>query len=76
MIRATSTPHAPWYVVPADNKWFARLAVAAIMVHELEKLDIAYPKIEGAVLGELGKVRRMLEAEGSRKSGRKKGKRK
>jgi polyphosphate kinase 2 (PPK2 family) len=76
MIRATSTPHAPWYVVPADNKWFARLAVAAIMVYELETLDIAYPKVEGALLGELANVRRMVEAEGSRKSGRKKGKRK
>jgi polyphosphate kinase 2 (PPK2 family) len=76
LIRATSTPHAPWYVVPADNKWFARLAVAAIMVYELEDLDIAYPKVEGALLGELAKVRRTLEGEGSRGAGGKKAKRK
>ena len=38
MIRATATPHAPWYVVPADNKWFTRLVVAAAVVEALESL--------------------------------------
>ena len=40
---ATSTPRAPWYVVPADRKWFARLAVASILVHEIAKLDLKRP---------------------------------
>jgi PPK2 family polyphosphate:nucleotide phosphotransferase len=68
MIRATSTPHALWYVVPADNKWFARLLVAAVMVEELEGLDLEYPKVGGPLLKELRNVRRALEAEG--KSGK------
>jgi PPK2 family polyphosphate:nucleotide phosphotransferase len=68
MIRATSTPRAPWYVVPADNKWFARLLVAAVMVEELEGLDLEYPKVGGPLLKELRNVRRALEAEG--KSGK------
>jgi PPK2 family polyphosphate:nucleotide phosphotransferase len=68
MIRATSTPQALWYVVPADNKWFARLVVAAVMVEELEGLDLEYPKVGGPLLKELRNVRRALEAEG--KSGK------
>jgi len=68
MIRATSTPQAPWYVVPADNKWFARLLVAAVMVEELEGLDLEYPKVGGPLLKELRNVRRALLAEG--KSGK------
>jgi PPK2 family polyphosphate:nucleotide phosphotransferase len=66
MIRATSTPQALWYVVPADNKWFARLLVAAVMVEELEGLDLEYPKVGGPLLKELRNVRRALEAEGKR----------
>ena len=42
-IRATSTKWAPWYVVPADNKWFTRLVVAAAVVDALEDLDLRYP---------------------------------
>jgi PPK2 family polyphosphate:nucleotide phosphotransferase len=68
MIRATSTPQALWYVVPADNKWFARLLVAAVMVEELEGLDLEYPMVGGPLLKELRNVRRALEAEG--KSGK------
>jgi len=45
-IRATSTQHAPWYVVPADNKWFTRLVVAAAIVEAMEELDLAYPTID------------------------------
>jgi PPK2 family polyphosphate:nucleotide phosphotransferase len=63
MIRATSQPQAPWYVVPADRKWFGRLVVARAMVEALERLDLAYPKIEGAVLKELQQVRKALLAE-------------
>ena len=63
MIRATSRPHAPWYVVPADRKWFARLTVARAMVEALEKLDLAYPKVGAADLKEMRKVRKALQAE-------------
>ena len=45
MLRKTSTKHAPWYVIPADNKWFTRVAVSEIIVQRLEKLDIRYPKV-------------------------------
>ncbi len=63
MIRATSRPQAPWHVVPADHKWFGRLVVAGAIVDALEQLDLTFPKIEGAALEELEKVRSALEAE-------------
>ena len=53
LIRETSRDEAPWYVVPADNKWFTRVAVAAAMVHAMEKLKLDYPKVEGEALAEL-----------------------
>jgi PPK2 family polyphosphate:nucleotide phosphotransferase len=73
-IRHTSRPDAPWYVVPADNKWFARIVIAAAMVETLESLDPQYPKVEGAVLKELETVRKALKAEDAAdKSKRRKG---
>jgi len=63
MIRATSRPCAPWYVVPADHKWFARLTVARAMVDALDRLDRAYPKVGAADLKEMHKVRNALLAE-------------
>lgn len=69
MIRHTSTAEAPWYVIPADNKWFAHLMVAAALVNALDGLRLDFPKVEGPALRELTKVRRALLAEGS-KSGR------
>jgi PPK2 family polyphosphate:nucleotide phosphotransferase len=63
MIRHTATPQAPWYVVPADNKWFARLVVARALVHALERLDLAFPKVDGKALRELQKARKALIAE-------------
>jgi len=45
MIAATSTKHAPWYVVPADNKWYTRLVVAAAVVDTLKDLNLAYPTV-------------------------------
>jgi PPK2 family polyphosphate:nucleotide phosphotransferase len=63
MIRSTSRHQAPWHVVPADHKWFARLVVARAMVDALEGLDLTYPTVEGAKLDELEKVRAALEAE-------------
>jgi PPK2 family polyphosphate:nucleotide phosphotransferase len=62
-IRHTSREEAPWYVVPADNKWFARLVIAEAMVDAMEGLKLDFPKVEGTALKELEKVRRALEAE-------------
>src|SRR5215813_8737210 len=63
MVRATSRPHAPWYVVPANNKPFARLVVAKAMIDALEKLDLKFPKVDPAALKEMDKVRKALLAE-------------
>jgi PPK2 family polyphosphate:nucleotide phosphotransferase len=63
MIRATSRPNAPWYVVPANNKPFARLVVAKAMIEALEKLDLKFPKVDPAALKEMEKVRKALLAE-------------
>jgi PPK2 family polyphosphate:nucleotide phosphotransferase len=63
MIRHTAAEHAPWYVVPADSKWFARLMIAAALVEALERLDLHFPKVEGAALRELTEARKALLAE-------------
>jgi len=63
MIRATATPHAPWYVVPADNKWFTRLVVAAAVVDALEGLDLRYPKVDKKKRAELAAARKLLMQE-------------
>jgi PPK2 family polyphosphate:nucleotide phosphotransferase len=67
MIRATSRPDAPWYVVPADHKWFARLVVAAAVIEAMDGLDLAFPKVGAATLREMRKVRAALLAEAPRK---------
>jgi PPK2 family polyphosphate:nucleotide phosphotransferase len=59
-IRNTATPEAPWYVVPADHKWFAWLAIAAAIAEALERLDLQFPVVKGKALAELEKVRRAL----------------
>ena len=61
-IRHTSRPEAPWFVVPADNKWFTRLVVADAIVQRLKALDLEYPKVTGKALAELKKVERALRA--------------
>jgi PPK2 family polyphosphate:nucleotide phosphotransferase len=63
MIRATASKHAPWYVVPADHKWFTRLVVAAAIVDALERLDLAFPKVAADQRAALRQARRMLVAE-------------
>jgi len=63
MIRHTSTPEAPWFVVPADNKWFTRLVVVGAIVQELQALDLEFPKVTGKALKGLEKARRALKAE-------------
>jgi hypothetical protein len=67
MIPATSRPGAPWYIVPADHKWFARLVVAAAVIETLEGLDLRFPKVGAGVLKEMRKVRAALVAETPRK---------
>jgi PPK2 family polyphosphate:nucleotide phosphotransferase len=59
-IRATASKHAPWFVVPADNKWFTRLVVAAAIVEALERLELAYPKIDSQKEKELATARAAL----------------
>ena len=63
MIRNTATRRAPWYVVPADNKWFTRVIVAAAIIDALASLDLAYPEVDKTKLQELAAARSMLEAE-------------
>jgi PPK2 family polyphosphate:nucleotide phosphotransferase len=60
LIQHTASEHAPWYVVPADNKWFTRLIVAAAVVDEIDKLDLAYPKVNKEKRRELAAVRKLL----------------
>ncbi len=62
-IRATAAPHAPWFVVPADNKWFTRLVVAAAIVEAVEKLELSYPTIDAATRKELAAARAALARE-------------
>ena len=62
-IRATARKHAPWYVVPADNKWFTRLVVAAAIVEGLDGLGLHYPKIGASQRRELADAREILERE-------------
>ena len=63
MIRHTATPESPWYVVPADNKWFTRIVVAAAIVEALASLGLHYPKVEPATLAELAAAKKALLAE-------------
>jgi PPK2 family polyphosphate:nucleotide phosphotransferase len=60
MICHTASKHAPWYVVPADNKWFTHLVVAAAIVETLEELDLSYPKVDAAKLKEIQAARKLL----------------
>ncbi len=62
MIRNTSTKEAPWYVVPADNKWFTRVVVAAAVIDGLAELDLKYPKVSESKLKELAAAKRALQA--------------
>jgi polyphosphate kinase 2 (PPK2 family) len=59
----TSTKYAPWYIIPADNKWFMRLAVAAITYQTLEDLDLKYPTVSKEKRNELLEAKKVLLAE-------------
>jgi len=60
MIRNTATKDSPWYVVPADNKWFTRVVVGAAIVYTLASLDLAYPKVDKARLEEIARAKKAL----------------
>ena len=63
MIRATATEHAPWYVVPADKKWFTRIVVAAAVIEALGSLDLEFPRVGAAKKRELEEARKALAGE-------------
>jgi len=63
-IKHTATKQAPWYVVPADNKWFTRMVVAAAIVERLEQMDLAYPTIDKAQRAQLIAARKILTGAG------------
>jgi hypothetical protein len=63
MLSHTSTEWAPWYVVPADRKWFARICVSAILAHTLMSIDPQFPVLDAAGKAALDEARAQLEAE-------------
>jgi PPK2 family polyphosphate:nucleotide phosphotransferase len=74
MIQHTSHAHAPWFVVPADNKWFTRLVVAATVIDALQDMDLAFPKVDAERHNELQAVREILEeSAGLRSKNRRRG---
>jgi PPK2 family polyphosphate:nucleotide phosphotransferase len=63
LIRETATESAPWYIVPADNKWFTRLVVASAVIDALGSLNLAYPKVGKEQLAQLAAAKRVLSKE-------------
>lgn len=63
MIRHTATPHAPWYVIPADDKWVSRAAVAAALIDTMERLDLHYPEVTEAQQKAIEAARKALRKE-------------
>lgn len=69
-IRATSRPQAPWFVVPADNKWFTRLVISSAIVEAMDALDLKFPKVGDSALTEMQAAREALRAELTGKNGK------
>src|SRR3954465_8228724 len=63
MLSATSTPWAPWYVIPADRKWFARICISAVLAHTLIEIDPKYPMVSKAAGEQMQLAKKALEAE-------------
>ena len=63
MIRATASPHAPWHVIPADNRWFTRMAVTSVIVDAFDGLGLAYPAVDPDLHDQLLSARALLENE-------------
>jgi PPK2 family polyphosphate:nucleotide phosphotransferase len=76
VVRHTSSAAAPWHVVPADHKWFARVVIGSTIVRALEKLDLKFPAVDAASLQEFKQVRAALENEGKRRAKKKVAKKK
>jgi PPK2 family polyphosphate:nucleotide phosphotransferase len=68
MIHHTGTRHAPWHIVPADHKWFARVVIGSTIVSALDKLDLHFPKVDKAERSEFKQVRQALLDEGKEKA--------
>ena len=68
MIRHTAAPHAPWFVVPADQKWFTRLVVASVIIETLERLHLEFPQVDESRRKELETARDLLLKEGPQNS--------
>jgi PPK2 family polyphosphate:nucleotide phosphotransferase len=62
-LQETSTDHAPWYIIPADKKWFSRALISDVVVQTLENLDLAYPEVGDDQLKRLAEAKELLEAE-------------
>jgi PPK2 family polyphosphate:nucleotide phosphotransferase len=62
-IEATSSEKSPWYIIPADKKWFTRLAVSEVIVQKLESIGLHYPKLGPAEMADLGEAKKLLESE-------------
>ena len=62
-INETSKDFAPWYVIPADNKWFARVAAIQIIIDALEKMDLKFPTLSAKDIEVLGDAKKQLENE-------------
>ncbi|MCA1623918.1 MAG: polyphosphate kinase 2 family protein [Acidobacteria bacterium] len=62
-LQNTSTRNAPWFVVPADNKWFTRVAVSEIVINKMESLDLKYPTVSEAHMQNLLEAKKLLESE-------------
>lgn len=69
MIQQTATPHAPWYVVPADHKWFTRLVVGSAIIETLKDLKLSYPQVDPARRKQLGAARAALEGKAHKRKG-------
>jgi PPK2 family polyphosphate:nucleotide phosphotransferase len=71
MIRHTATQYAPWHIVPADHKWFARVVIGSTIVSALDRLDLHFPKVEKADRNDFRQVRQALLDEGKSPAGQK-----
>src|SRR6185312_16207069 len=67
IVRHTASPHAPWFVVPADHKWFARVVIGSVIVAALDNLNLRFPRVDKASQEEFANERKALEDEGKGK---------
>ena len=75
MFNKTSTPHAPWYIIPADHKWFTRLAVTAVISDTLDRLRLSYPSVSSENMKALLAAKEAMEGEDGQSTGQKNKKR-